>query len=1787
MNKQKLHTLLGRLSGHLVARSSRQEKEIEQLSRLLSRSFLPEDIQQLKGSSFAFEEADLFFPEQIPSPRSASLESIAESAAERNVRPEFRVFVREVPVRSTQVHASMPQWAAGAAVERTIGPFTRRDGREFWFDFYKIEKLIALHLNGNAHPSLLFKIKEVFWASARGRAKAFAPPTSFNLEAGSIWIHSQILAANAPPDRYTGLTISGGTVKLGGQSQVTSNENTAETIFTSGTVNVKLQLKQPSIGDVDESSTYGVDVRASTLELPAKFSFSFASSGGTLGAIASSHWNVYGHDASFERDTPKPGFYDNYLQRVLIPHKCSTPDFTVYKSQSPFNTVAGQAAIVLSAWALPAASIDLQNLTPASGIGGIFVKCEKGLSVTWAGLEGGALNLNAPYILVEPASIAVADLEAGNMFSQQTFKLWKDELNPFGTTVNIHYPKSTTFFYITFAGGSELLSVLGHADVRIDRPVTVAGEALEIRSKNSLLILAATQNLNLIYLFDDNILLDNVDFKAKPPSLPDPVALALHNALFKVTPVNGCVLFGRLAEDFVKVTNGLLYLSFGMYAYLPTLPDPYAANLGQLRFQFRGEKDGRGPGAKLAGSNIWLWLVCQIKWRATATPDDNNDEVDVSFHFAPLQNQFQPQGAASAPAGLAASDALSARSTPHPVLNVASSHEAIKDDSSREVVRDNPDAVSTGSTGTEAFTMRAATTNKLPNYGGIWDEFTRQLQLDTFALLDVSTNADLLGVSFGQFGGRRTPMITTHVAGAPAGQTPTGFPLQVEGMDVVSQANNVRAFTVPQISWEPVFNLTPPQITGDPSDGFNYYPNDGGPTRIFNSSAEQVALAPIPLTDFLVETFDHDQNFFALTLFTLPFGLKALALLKDKYESDQGPRDGTDLLFNSKSFENDIKGARQLEMDAGDPLVLGEDKMFMGSTVQLNNVLEMDGTAQGDSTLGASVTKIFNYEFMPSNPVDLIRQRGVPLTRIDLSGYGASAFSNWLNPKATIAATSQAKFDIFVGRCAHEVIQVKSILYPWGIRVVRTITLFRTASNYVYRHDSGWKAESAGEFDFSYYVNVPAGGGQLEPKLRPSPYDIHPGVVKALYNVKEIKETEEVGRVEGALTFFNGDKFVDDETGEEFTFPPSPGQNVPDNYELQPVFFNADVEIENAVSGFAVKNVGGKDRKLVPSKHILGFVQLAPRGMPIPIKVFKALLDSQQGNIGGPADCVVNIGNSGQQMRLNRFDVNNAFGADGFSSVFAAAGRGNVILPKDGSWSLVKHEHGTGEVSPVPEDLSVPLIRIGKLIKNAAEQLVLEVDPKDALLRIANPTELLRQSVASTINYGFLHSTDTQKALFLTPAFKQGAQKLLSKTPPLFADAFRIVNSPSIFPNIGNAVDNFGNVISLFKNGNEFKFDPNVLVNDAGKKVLEVMNIGKIADTVSEAGYELLKRVETFDLPDTEMELINIGGDFRIYIEYKSTTGGSTHKGALNFNVNSFAGDLAEKWKSNLGNVGIVVDLGFIERLVTIKGSWDAKKGSEASFPEPKIEFSPELQPVIDLLEILSQLQGGDYAAAVKNGLKLAMSNKAGTWEYKFEASKEIPVLRFPPGPLYNDSNQPLKLEAGLKLGAYFNAAIKIPTDTSQLLPTAGGYFGFYGRLSVMCVSISVGTVYAVGQVNLDIGADTKTGIFLKMKFGFGAQIVVGLPVIANVSVLFMVGVEIYAATQELSVSAFLMFQGHADILGGLVSVTITIEAKGTVKKIPGRTDMIAQVTFALDITIFWVIDISFSESWQEQRQIA
>ena len=1796
METEQLQAALNGLVGHLVIDTTEDKKSFDRLGELLTKtSFVTDSCAPIK-ETFSFEKSDLFFEDKISKKAQKSIALVVKSRNLSKEEPQFRVFKREVPAQNYLIFGSVPTWAVGAKVESTVGPFVQADGRRFWFDFYKIQKFSEFYIQGINSPVLLFKgtQSQIFEADGKVSLSRRGNKT-FTLVKGSLWITSHFLAASAPAGSYTGLTVLGGKIILSSDPQVVNGKLT---VAANTSITVNLELDQPEVSHSNPDSAFGIDARTMELALPKNLTFHFSTQERKIDEVSESHWQLYGQGMDFTWNEQNQAEYLAQFGQIHIPLQASSQQLEILDLQSPFITLAHSADIQRTGWLLPVAAIDISQPGIAAGIGALWVQGNQGITTKWQGLKNAALSLKNPFFIAAPGAILVTDPDAGNPHATQSLDLWQDETNSFNTKVELTFAASKPFFYLSNADGNELIMYSANAEFIIDRPVKVDGTPPIIRSLDSLLLIAVSDAHKLIYLFDDNILQDGTSLSGTDPFDIRQFALALENALFKTSGVNGCLLFGALTDDYDKVNNGALFLTFGLFRYVPTLPDPYAANLGILRGQVRpGFKDSVSRiGGTSIGQGVNSWLVCRVKWDGPEEGDQNN-EVEVSFHFAPLDNQFGGISLEDLKGGEPVEEPVAGAPIEGPTgflaVNNPINH-AIS--SGISTVRDGAPFANATTTATFSFTRSAvnkaataAVSNRenmepLPDLEEIWDGQTSRLRYDWFSLLDVSSNADLFGISFNLFPQRDGRRFTQN----PNAQTTNQFPFQAEGMKVVSQGLNVKTFTVPQISWEPLINITAPVISGDPPGGFNYYPNDGGPMHIINTGTDSVALAPIPLTDYLLENFKDDtEEFKALSFLTLPFGMRALALLENKHtatlpDGTVHTRTGSKFTFNSEEFENKIVGGRQIRLDAGEALITGESNMFVGSTVQINNVLDFQGNTTGNSTLGRTVTDIFNKEFL-LQPFELIRQRGVPLTRIDLSGYGATTFSNWLNPSAAFAATSQAKFDVVVGRCAHEIIQVVSIIYPWAIKVVRTITMYRVGTGYVYRHDSGWRAESEGRFDFRYFVNE----NPTDKIEKESPFEIHPGIVKGLFNVQNIIETDAIKVEEGQMV---SAKFVDSDG----LYKNNPATGDVLDFKLQPVYFDADIEVENLTTGFVEKTVRGEKKKVVPSKKIVGYVQSAPRGIPITKDTLRNLVTVQLGAIGGPLDCEVNLANSDQKMRLNRFDFNNSFGDNGSDITYALTGRGSVLLPKDGSWSMVKHERSNGDVSPVPADFSIPVIRKGKLLTPKEQPATIEITPENALLRIADPADLLRQPTNSTVNFGFLQSTDTQKALFLAPSFEWGSKKLNSKIPPLFVDAFRIVNSKGIFPNIGDATTNFGKALPLLAGGvNPF---PKGTLQDLGQDIQQLMDITETIDNVKQQGYQLIKEgINKFDLPNTEFDLIDLGdGNFRIYIEYKGKNdAGNETKGDLDFNINSLAQGAVESWKSKMENVGIVVDLAGIDRLMRISGSWDSKKGQEASYPGPKLEFSPVLQPVIDILEILQQIQGEDYAGAVASGLKLAMSNKAGSWEYKFEASKEIPVLRFPvPDFLYNDPNAPFKLEAGLKLGAYFNAALQVTTKSNELLPSAGGTLGFYGRLSVMCVSLSVATVYAIGQVNLDIGADTKGGPTLHMKFGFGAQIVVGLPVAGNVSVVYMVGVEIFTAEGDLEVSAFLLFEGHAEILAGLVSITIRIEAKGTVsrKALPdgsSRADMAAQVTFGLDISIAFIINISFTESWQEQRQIA
>lgn len=1681
------------LTSGLVTRTFREQAAFTRLTTLLDRTATPTDTAQLVSRRLPIEalRQGNAAPPLVQPPQSSA---------------EFRVYRRESPSLAAAVSDTVPAWARGAAIAETVGPLLGEDGREFYYDFYRIVRLIPVYFAGDARPAFLFRLRERAMALNERldlrQVVGLLSQRRYTLEAGSIWIRANLLAPAAPADGYCGLQVSGGQLTV---TPGVTVQNERLTIPAGGQCGIRIALATPIVPPFAGGLT-ARDVAETLLVMPDTLDLTLKPIGSTVNAFGTASWRVYGQSIAFTRQAAPPTF-EPALKALLLPCTVDTDRVSIGAVASAVATPRGEAMVWRAGWSIPVATIDIAQPSDVDGVGGLAIRVKPGLTIDWRGLRDGPLTLRSPWLAAAPGLLLLVDGDAQAPRATQRLRLWQESTPPGRSTIDLRFRRAGQFVYIVSSLGSETIFAKVDTDARLDRPVDVQATPFAIRTLRSQFTISWNDARTLVGLYDEDVLADALTTDADwIVDRGAPAALAIRNALFTVTPVASLLLFATLRDD-EMVTRGALMLGFGVYALLPTLPDPYAANVRRMR--------------PLRAGRPTQLLVATVTFE-NAADDGPSTTVSTGFAFAPL--------GAQAESVMAWTQAADQAERPNQRLQ-------------------DPDTFPVG--GEVAGSLEATgnlSVYRRPLVAPVWDALFARFGEEQFALLDVSSNADQMGVSFAFFdparrGEARTPFDEVYGDGPAA----PAMPLEVRDLDLSAQGRFVRAFTVPQVSWEPLFNLTPPARAGDPPAGTLYSNSDGGPTRIVTNATAVVPISPIPVSEHIVTDFATRPSGMTAALFTLPHGMRAFAEFTQK-NAIFPQLDGASVVSNRPEFEGGaLIGGIQLRADA--PPQLGESALFRGCTVQTENLYLETGAATLTGTLGASVGTIFNNEFFLDGATR-VRNRGVPVTRIDFSGYGASLFSHWESPRAAIASTSQARFDVFVGRTAHEVIQVRTLLYPWGIRVVRTITMFRTSSGYTYRYDSGWQPESDGIFDFSYTVRRRA--NPADEVSRPSPYEFHPGVVRGVFNIRNIIETDGVKPFTTTLSKPDGASYIDQDNFEATVDINTPAEERSPDVELQAVYFDGDFELDGVVAGAT--------NERVPSKRILGFIQLSPRGEPLTREAFRLLLLEQLGSIGGAVACELDIAGSGQRLRVSRIDVSPSVMADGVTPTFVVAARGAVILPTGGAWSMVTHTQATGEVTSLDPSVTVPLIRRGKLTNPA--QHTTDASPVNDPFRLANPIELVRAPQPSSRHFGILQSTGTQKVLFRMPHFRQGVQELRS-APPDFSDAYRLINTKGIFPNVQDAVP---------------------------------LALGSFATTIIPEGYKLVNTVNplqpfTQALPKGPLRLIN-ESYLKIYIEYAQDPNSQSNTpmggaGELAFGIDSAAAE-GQRWLSKVSRMAMVVDLGPIDRLVAISGSFDAKHGSAPGFRSPELTFAKALQPVVDILTILAKLQGGNYAEAMAKGLDVAMSNSADSWNYALHARKEFPVVQFPPGEAYNAPTVALKLKARMAVGVYFNESLTPSSDPKSLLPTAGAYLEFGGSLSVMCVSVAAATVYAVGTVDLRISGDTKTGPGLSMKFGFGAEIIVGLPVIGNVSLTYMVGVEVSIDLIDVRVSAFLLFRGHAEVAMGLVGITIMIEAKGSYERNAAEeTIMIAQVTFAVDVSVVWVINLHFSKSWAEQRQIA
>jgi hypothetical protein len=790
---------------------------------------------------------------------------------------------------------------------------------------------------------------------------------------------------------------------------------------------------------------------------------------------------------------------------------------------------------------------------------------------------------------------------------------------------------------------------------------------------------------------------------------------------------------------------------------------------------------------------------------------------------------------------------------------------------------------------------------------------------ETPALLDLSTHVDLFGVALAPVVGRLAgPEDLNQAAPDSSGPAPN---LAFNGMWLTLNGSLVATFALPQVSWEPMESTAPDQtgpIFCEPA-------SDGKPLLLAAPNNQQlVRFSPGPV---LIQNIENVAAGFPFAAsFSLPFGLNAWIIQSNRAQKgkkslflQQGgqfrtniPRFPESFVPSPSSTPPKLEGALQLTVMPEHPD--SPDAMFPGFTDPDSAHGPFPGAppnGYGYTVLGVAigiqpgVGEIFENDF---GSMGERKNPGVPVRRIDFSGYGASIYSDWNKPDQIPPAIIKVQFEATVGRTAYEVVKAASVIYPYCPRVVRTVTMQRRNAGWMYRTDTGWQPASHGRFQFP-----------------PDPTAdwsnrVHPGALVGAFNIRNIREQPE---------------FV--------TVPnPIPGN---DPFRFQKVLFDADLGVVPAlkvVSGGFKAPVSGiaNPPVLVASRDIVGYLQLQPDGQTPDPNVMKALFD-QVGPFTPTIGCTVEAGQSnnlpGTTFRCSAFEVGMMTVTNTGAPVPAmgVALRGAPQISRGGGWSMGQRKFSDAAPSALPNDFPVPLVQ------PAGTTEFWYVSDVGDILQLTQPDTF----------YSLMHSTGTHKVLFESPQIpiaagvpglqfpkpdppgppKPGSVPTNQGSPNL-GDIASILNSTGLFPDIANA-------LSLIQGP------------------LEQIN------TISE-GFHYSKTY-TFD-PNEQATLIDLGV-ITITLQYADTTNPvHPHPPAtLKYSVDSSA---SPSWSLSIGPLSFLVTVPVFgaDPILTITGSFAADEHTKAGLSNLNVQMGDALSMVKDVfsdLQALAQFLPGGAGA--------------------------------------------------------------------------------------------------------------------------------------------------------------------------------------------------------------------------------
>ncbi len=1183
-------------------------------------------------------------------------------------------------VRETLLNGQFEDRLGGLKATERLGPFELIGGIEAWFDLFTAVRRVTVRDGSVLSPAFVL-------TGARRPVRRGAR-TVVRLDAGTVWIRGDLLTATLPAGGYVGFRVTGGSLGLNGPSTIA-----ADAVDIGGTLDgsIRLDIANEAVTPVPG----GCDDAKAAVTLPPSITITFGAGGVSVSGDAGA-CELWGEAFTFGAPTGTWRFVER-LWTLVLGYDVAPTSFDPDPIGDDLVTFAGTGAVVAGGLGLPVVQITDPAILGDASRTADWVLFVDGLRARWYSPDVREHDLGEVTIEVGPSGVTIAAEAIQPLMPAvaHAYDLWTirgagDHRLPWRQV----YDGPFAILYRCDTVTGERLLVDGHADVALDRPVTTNGEPVSFRTGRGIILLSrfdGTVTAQLAALaIDDGIVHQ----------------FALANALlWTATP---WIVFatGPLIDS-SAIDAGDAHLLLGVYGWAPTLPDPYVATAA-----IQGRRIGRGSPRSV--------LACQIVW-------PQPDAASVTF-----------AGALGAGASLVARPRSSGESRParksggQPGVGLTQAQQDARTHDRRTAAL--VDAAASAEAKGRTRRIAIATGADRKSLAAIDRSLAETVaQGADVLLLDVSTNQDLLGVALSA-GANRDVASVGALPGSPGS-------ISVDGLAIRSPIASMLVVTVPQVQWEPVRTLDSDQDIMT----MGWFPTplasatDGGPTIIGARSQRLMPIIPEAALKGTLDAYRDGTPVGVRT--TFPFGLVAGVRLQP---ADAPDRKADLLGLTRPSFPaQQTTGGIQItaQAEGGRPADDGISPMFAGAMRQLLNGVDLSsGASLGLSVLGETLQPAGSVETVFND--DMASRPRVPVTRIDLSGYGGSNFSDWNNPLAAFAEAAKVQFRTIVGRNALEVVKVNSVLHPWGIRVTRSVTIERRSGGGVIRRDSGWQAFTPGLFDYRYFDSSHS--------IVVAPYVFDAGIFRGLFNVRTIRPAPGDVFVHGSAT-------------------------------LVPYYFDADVAIE------------GIDGRSAAS-GILGWLQTTPNGVPAGADAIRALIEAQ-GPVGGPVEAWLDFGGSGLPFRAQRIEVGVA--DDGGTPLFVATVRGVPKLPTTGSWSVVVRPvasvpPGGGEASTVADDRGTPIVRRYPVAYVAGDDSVYTEPPLAGTpgdYRLADAADLLTPTAPAN-DYALIQSTPTHAFLFPRPSVASGGPpRIESGARPALADIFARSTSKGAFPPPGNTIE--------------------------------------------------------------------------------------------------------------------------------------------------------------------------------------------------------------------------------------------------------------------------------------------------------------------------------------------------------------------------------------------------------------